>query len=281
MTHSLLFGEPDVPPARKLLWSTDLHLDAADKAQHLQFFDLVQAHQPDAILIGGDISNGSNSLIHLKHLVKLINKSFYFVLGNHDFYYGSIRTIRKMAEETVYKDEHLIYLTSGGVIELTSSTALIGHDGWSDGRAGDFLKSDVLLNDYFLIDELKNLQPEERLARLNDLGTEAAEDLTKKMKEAIAKKYKRVIILTHVPPFKEACLYDGKVTDDNWSPHFVGVAVGEALKQIAKEHPEHQFLVLCGHSHNSADIQVTPNLRVLAGESEFGIPSIQGLIYIN
>lgn len=281
MTLTLMFTDPSELATQKLLWSTDLHLDAADKAQHQQFFELVQAHQPDAILIGGDISNGFNSLVHLQHLAKLINKPFYFVFGNHDFYHGSIKQIRKMAIEVTSKYERLCYLTASGVIEITPSTALIGHDGWSDGLAGNFLRSDVMLNDYLFIEELTNISPEDRLARLNELGAEAALDLAQKLDQVITKNYKRVIVLTHVPPFKEACIYNGKVCDDNWAPHFVGHATGEIIKKIAEQATDLQILVLCGHSHRSADIHVLPNLHILAGESELGVPSVQGLIHVN
>ena len=42
------------------------------------------------------------------------------------------------------------------VVELTPITALVGHDGWADGRLGDLDGSDVILSDFLLIDELKH-----------------------------------------------------------------------------------------------------------------------------
>ena len=44
---------------------------------------------------------------------------------------------------------------------LTKDTCLIGHDGWADGRLGDFSGSKVLLNDYV---EIKNF------VKAGDLG---------------------------------------------------------------------------------------------------------------
>jgi 3',5'-cyclic-AMP phosphodiesterase len=38
---------------------------------------------------------------------------------------------------------------------LTPNTALVGHDGWGDGRLGDLNWSGVILNDFLLIEELR------------------------------------------------------------------------------------------------------------------------------
>jgi predicted phosphohydrolase len=264
----------------KLAWSTDLHLDAADKSQHHNFFDGFKSDNFDAILISGDISNGANSLLHLKHLGNLIQKPIYFVLGNHDYYYGSIYKIRTLASE-INRDYPLIhYLTSTKVLPLASRTALVGHDGWADGRAGDYFNSNVLLNDYFYIEELKNLNPAERLQVLHDLGDEAAKHLKEILPLAFTQ-YDKVILLTHVPPFEEVCFYEGKVCGPNWSPHFVGEVIGETLIDIMQLNPTKNVLVLCGHSHSPADVQILPNLRVIAGESELGIPQVQGVIYVD
>ena len=266
--------------SKKYVWSTDLHLDAADKAQTQELMDLMLESKPDGIMIGGDICNGYNSLFQLKMMCAHLEIPIYFVLGNHDFYYGSIVKTRKMAHILTQEIPALKYLTDGGVVELTPTTALIGHDGWSDGRAGDFLHSTVLLNDYFLIDEIKDLTPLDRLHKLNDLGEEAAKSLGKTLRLAL-QNYPRVVLLTHVPPFREACLYEGKPTDDNWSPHFVGQATGEVLKKIMQEHPEKELLILCGHSHQGADVTILPNLHVLTGASELASPRIQGLVEID
>lgn len=266
--------------ARRLLWTTDLHLDAFDKTQYRQFFELVLAQKPDILLIGGDISNGISSLSHLKELYKYINKPIYFVLGNHDFYYGSIVKIRAQAKKLSKELPGIFYLTDGGIIPLSKDIALIGHDGWSDARVGDFLESSVVLNDYYLIDELKKLNQEERQLKLNQLGSEAAAYLHKQLSLAL-ETYDRVVLLTHVPPFQESCLYQGKPSDTNWAPHFVGQAVGEALEDIMSRNPKKELLVLCGHSHHGQDIHILPNLRVITGHSDLGIPGIQGLIFIN
>lgn len=280
MPHEIDFRNEDGGSMKRMVWSTDLHLNASDRSQYRMFFDLIIAHEPDIVLIGGDISNGISSLNHLANLSKIVAKPIYFVLGNHDYYYGSISYIRKEAEKLSVEIPPLHYLTSNGIIPLSEQTALIGHDGWSDGKAGDYFNSDVLLNDYLFIEELKRLNLEERFVKLNQLGEEAANDLKNKLTEAL-KTYDRVVILTHVPPFEEACLYEGVPADSNWTPHFVGKSTGDAIEGVMKENPDKQLLVLCGHSHWAQDIQILPNLRVVAGQADLGIPNVQGLIFVN
>lgn len=280
MTTEIDFRNSEGGSIRRLLWSTDLHIDALPKGQMSVFFELLAAYECDAVLIGGDISNGVNSLQLLDSMQKSLGKPFYFVLGNHDFYYGSIEKIRQLALELTEKNPNVCYLSYSKIIPLTETTALIGHDGWSDGRAGDYENSDVLLNDYFLIDELKRLNSQERLEKLNQLGEEAGNFLVKQLKTAL-ETFQNVVLLTHVPPFEESCVYDGITSDPNWTPHFVGKFAGQGLEAIMREHPTKQLLVLCGHAHWGNDVNILPNLRVITGHSELGNPNVQGLVLVN
>lgn len=267
-------------PVKRVVWSTDLHFDAGDRSKYHLFFDLLASYEPDIVLIGGDISNGDISLAYLSNLAQVINKQCYFVLGNHDFYYGSITKTRERARQLSEKFPKLCYLTDRGIFQLSDTTALIGHDGWSDGRAGDFMNSNVMLNDYLYIEELKRLNHEERLVKLNQLGQESADYLKKEVEKAF-ETYERAIVLTHTPPFEKSCLHKGLPADDNWLPHFVCKAMGEALEKVMLHHPEKHLLILCGHTHWGHDIQILRNLRVVTGQSELGIPSVQGLIFVN
>lgn len=280
MPYEIDFRNENGDAIKRVVWSTDLHFDASDRAQYRTFFDLVVAHEPDFFLIGGDISNGISSLTHLSNIAKLINKPIYFVLGNHDFYYGSIPAIRKEAEKLKREFPNLHYLTCKGIVPLSKQIALIGHDGWSDAKAGDYANSDVMLNDYFFIEELKRLNQEERFVKLNELGEEAAKYIKENLVKAL-KTHDRVILLTHVPPFEESVLYEGVPADSNWTPHFVGKSTGEAIEAVMKENPNKQLLVLCGHAHWGQDIQILPNLRVVTGHADLGIPNVQGLIFVN
>ena len=89
-----------------------------------------------------------------------------------------------------------------------------------------------------------------------------------------------VIVLTHVPPFREACWHRGRVSDDEWLPHFACRAVGEALVEAMAAHPECEMTVLCGHTHSAGEAQVLPNLRVLTGGAEYGRPEVQRVLTV-
>ena len=160
---------------------------------------------------------------------------------------------------------------------LTEETGLVGHDGWADGRLGDYARSEVLLNDYLLIEELSGLDKEDRLGRLHALGDEAAAHFRALLPEAL-ERFRRLIVLTHVPPFREACWHRGRVSDDDWLPHFSCRAVGEVLAEAMAAHPECEMTVLCGHTHSPGEAQILPNLRVLTGGAEYGRPAIQRVL---
>lgn len=280
MTHEIDFRNEDGECVKRLVWLTDLHLDALDKAKYLQFLELLESYEGDAVLIGGDICNGTDCLKHLIHISKFIPKQFYFVLGNHDYYYGSIPKTRTLAHDLVRIHPGLHYLTDNGIIPLSKHTALIGHDGWADGREGDFLNSNIMLNDYFLIEELKRLNQPERLQKINQLGAEAAAFFKMQLAN-VFENYDRVVLLTHSPPFLEAAMHEGLPCDTHWAPHMVGKATGDVLKVVMQQYPNKHMLVLCGHTHTSQDVHILPNLHVVTGKSELGLPDIQGLIYVN
>jgi hypothetical protein len=114
-----------------------------------------------------------------------IGQPIYFVLGNHDYYGGSITEVRSRVTAIVRQSDQLHWLPLAGVISLSKSTALIGHGCWADGRAGDFNLRPDLMTDYFVIEELTGLDYPERLARLKALGDEAACHLRKTLTSAI------------------------------------------------------------------------------------------------
>ena len=138
----------------KLAWATDIHLDHAGESARRKFCQSVN-EQADALVITGDIAESRILGSALTALATLTERPVYFVLGNHDFYRGSIAGTRRQVGHVVSDTEGLVYLSQSGVIELTPSTALVGHDGWADGRLGDLDRSEEILNDFLLIDELR------------------------------------------------------------------------------------------------------------------------------
>jgi Icc-related predicted phosphoesterase len=267
----------------KIAWTTDLHLNFVDDLHIDRFIDAVRDSQPDAVLIGGDIGEADSFAAYLERLTGGLDVPIHFVLGNHDYYKGSIAGVQETARKLCRDASGLNWLAESGPVWLGEQTGLVGHGGWGDARAGDFLASDVVLNDYLLIAELRSaaglktpetiLNPE-LMETLHRLGDETAAHLRRVLPEALDR-CEHVLVAMHVPPFREACWYRGTVCDDNWAPHFTCVAAGEALLEQAKRHPQRRITVLCGHTHSSGTVKMRDNLEVRTGDAEYGAPKVQ------
>jgi Icc protein len=261
-------------PNMNIAWATDIHLDHCSSSTVRKFVDSLGRGGHDAILLGGDIGQAPSFDGYLLMISEAVSCPVFFVLGNHDFYGGSIREVRERASALASNRENLHYLSEIGVVPLSENVALVGHDGWADGRLGDFEGSPVLLNDFVLIEELTLPSKGDRLRAMRGLADEAADHLGKQLPEALAN-YEEVIVLTHVPPFREACWHEGETSGDDWLPFFASQIVGEAILDAAKDHRDKESTVLCGHTHGSGRCQPLPNVTVHTSGAEYGQPEIQ------
>lgn len=261
----------------KLAWATDIHLDFLDAAGVEAFTSLLERSPADAFLIGGDIAKAGSVERHLRSLEARVLRPIYFVLGNHDFYVGSVSKVREAMRRL---DSKLLrWLPAAGVVPLTPETALVGHDGWGDARHGNVDTTPVRLNDFVMIEELSSLTREARRDRLRALGDEAAAHLGDVLPRALAT-HRRSIVLTHVPPFREACWHEGKISDDDWLPYFTCRAVGDVLLEVARARPDRDITVLCGHTHGAGTAELLPNLRVWTGGADYGSPRLERVFEI-
>ena len=266
---------------KRLAWLTDIHLNFLREPVLEAFLSSLEETNADAFLIGGDIGEAPDVALHLNALANRLRRPIYFVLGNHDFYRGSIAGVRATVRKLCSTVPDLHWLADAGVVPLTDETCLVGHDGWGDGRLGDYLRSDVILNDWGLIGEFGGFHEarEERLARLHSLGDESAVHFRTVLPGAL-RRFRHVVVLTHVPPFREACWHEGRVSNDDWLPHFTCKAVGDALLEALTAAPDRRMTVLCGHTHGGGEAQVLPNLRVLTGGAIYGRPVIQKILAV-
>jgi predicted MPP superfamily phosphohydrolase len=268
----------------RLAWATDIHLDHASESARRRFC-LAVNEQADALVVTGDIAESHILGTALTALATMTERPVYFVLGNHDFYRDSIAATRRKVGYIVRDTPGLVYLSQAGVVELSPTTALVGHDGWADGRLGNLDRSEVILNDFLLIDELRRWRDSYTLDKpalrrvLEALGDEAAGYLKGVLAPA-AEKYPHVIVATHVPPFREAAWHQGRPSADDYLPFFACKAMGDVLLEVAKLHPKCQILVLCGHTHGGGEIRVLENLRVVTGPAEYVKPHIQPIIEV-
>jgi 3',5'-cyclic-AMP phosphodiesterase len=263
----------------RAVWLTDLHLNFTSSQRRARLYSDIRATRAAAVLLGGDIGEANSVGYFLAEMEEALQMPIYFVLGNHDFYGGSMTTVHEAIARQIASSPWLRWLSACGPTALTARSALIGHDSWADGRLGDFFGSEVLLNDYRLIAELRGLDKPKLFAKLNALGDCAASYLECSATEALALRH-NVVVLTHVPPFREACWHEGRISDDDWLPHFASKSVGQQLKDAMCMHPDRTMTVLCGHTHSSGRASILPNLTVLTGRAQYGEPEIQQILEV-
>ncbi len=264
----------------RIAWMTDLHLNFVEPPRLEGFIELVLDASADAILIGGDTAEAHDIVHFLKLLDERLKRPIYFVLGNHDFYYGSIATVREEIRGLCRERPNLVYLSDVRRAELTPHIGLVGHDGWADARIGDYERSMVMMNDYRLIAELQGLGKRDRWEVLKALGDAAAACVRRTLPAALDR-YETVYFLTHVPPLREACWYNGRLSDDEWAPHFTCKAVGDALLEIMPDFPSRRLIALCGHTHSAGETRPLNNLWILTGGAEYGFPAINRVFRVS
>ena len=130
-----------------------------------------------------------------------------------------------------------------------------------------------MLNDYLLIEELRGITRHERRDTLQRLGDEAADHIRGRLLESLPS-HAHVILLTHPPPMREACWYEGHTADDNWAPHFTGAAMGQVIMATMPGFPDCKLTVLCGHTHNEGVVRPLPNVEIITGDAEYQHPRI-------
>jgi predicted phosphohydrolase len=266
----------------KLIWLTDIHLNFLGKQRRMEFYGQVARASGDGILISGDIAEAPVLSEILTEMALAINKPIYFVLGNHDYYQGWIDPVRQKMAGLTRSEPLLHWLPESGAQRLEDGAILLGNDCWADGRYGNYANSRISVDDSRMIIDLFQISIPGKyplLEKMQELADKDAQRLKSDLMESIKKhRPERVIILMHIPPFKEVCMHEGQISGDDFLPFFASKATGDALVQVAQENPGIEFLGLCGHTHSKAHAQPCSNLTIKAGAAEYGKPEIQGII---
>jgi predicted MPP superfamily phosphohydrolase len=264
---------------KKVSWATDTHLDFTNKEVLNDFICSVNSQCPDYLFLGGDTAESQDICSYLKVLDEKINSIICFTVGNHDFYRSSIAKVKKKLNDLVKSSDKLFFLDEISYIELSEDCALIGNICWADGRLGNAEKSNKMINDQILIKDFLNTPDEKLFQKMNALGDESAYLIKDNLEKAL-KKYKNVICLTHVPPFKESCLYDGMPVSDDYLPFFSCKAAGDVMLEVMQKRTDSNLLVLSGHTHSQSKIRILENLIVFTGKAKYHAPEVQELIDI-
>ncbi|TWT81758.1 Calcineurin-like phosphoesterase [Planctomycetes bacterium CA13] len=263
----------------QLVWTTDPHFDHVDADEFDRWFADVASRSPDGIIITGDLSEGDDVFVQLRRLASSFTIPIYFVLGNHDFYKSSIGKTRQRAVSLTRDQTHLHYLTDIGPIQLSEGVYLVGEDGWGDATIGNYEASPIRLGDFEQIDDFRMATSNQRKSLLQQQGADSAERLRTKLL-SVPQNAKEVLIATHIPPFAEACWYEGRTTDEYWAPFFVCGSIGQMLMDACLARPECNWTVLCGHTHHDGVAKLAENLTVYTGAAQYGHPAIEAIIEV-
>mgnify|MGYP001012148708 CR=1 FL=1 len=234
------------------------------------FWQRVAESSVDAAIICGDIAESALTLRVLNSAAKILKKPVLFVLGNHDFYKSSFFFSRQI-KESIEEREDLIYLHYSTGFAINDSTYIVGVDGWGDAGYTNISVNEFLpLNDFNQISDLANSSS--RLRAMKNYAEWSAVYLENQLEQALKTNAKKIIIVTHVPPFSEICFYKGLPMEQKSLAVFSCKKTGDVIRSYAEQYPEIQFQVYCGHTHSAASLQISSNLHATVLGAEYGKP---------
>lgn len=230
------------------------------------------------LLLGGDLADSRVFFELFGRIREAFAKPIALVAGNHDYYHSSIARFRPELVELL---AHGVIVWEPGChslpVRIEESVYLCGSGGWGDCTAGFAKSSGMALNDEYCIEELR-LAPDLTLL-LRDLGHESANHLQAQL-DVIPTDAKSVIILTHVPPWPEACWHQGRRSDFLALPRFCWQTGGQVISQAAARMPQTRFLVLCGHTH-SEGFWESENITCHTAGAVYGEIRLAGMVEID
>jgi 3',5'-cyclic-AMP phosphodiesterase len=260
-----------------LAWVTDAHLNMVASPRALAA-GWGKTHGTRGLLLTGDIAEGQMFPGVLDELVEGYGGPVYFVLGNHDLWHTSRQKIHRALSVEQRKEKGWHWLRER-VVDLGDGTFLTGADGWYDMRVGN-PHSPFWIRDWDRVEELGAVrQSKEKIVGVSRQWAreEARRGLTN-INAAISGGARRILFATHIPPFPEISLYEGKESPDGL-PYYTSIVMGEMLSQVASAHPKISFEVYSGHTHERARM-IRGNLTAEAGESHYRSPQVTRTIAV-
>jgi len=271
----------------KIQWVTDIHLNFLGHHGASRSFGeyLRDETEGDILVVSGDISEAPSLNFHLSELKKGWGPGLHFVLGNHDYYRGSFRSV---SESLVGQD--LGWLSESAVQQVTPDVALVGQDGWYDGYYGDPYNHRFWMADWDLIEDMKEVVSRQTKTKDDfDRGplldfcrtrSQAQADLAEVKIQQALDTSPVVIFATHVPPFEGATWHEGEQSSPVYMPWFSSKLMGDMLLRIADRNPQSRIVVMCGHTHSQGHYKPRANLEVLTGRAQYGNPDFAGTLNI-
>jgi len=253
----------------KYLWYTDTHLDKVSPWSLFRFIRNIKSQDPKGVFLTGDISNGLLTCTHLKLLARSIKCPIYFVLGNHDYHFGSIEERHEQVRAACKEYPNLIWVTESDVIDLNHEVCLIGAEGWYDAQLGN-PKWIRYTFDWFLTKDFRQLpNMDARIEAFRERAEQSMHLLEEKLHKALAQDFKSIYLLTHFPPWKESTRDVGTFMEEFWLPYNVNLRLGHMIERVMRERKKRHITVLAGHTHNDCWIHVARNIECKVSKAKY------------
>lgn len=237
------------------------------------------------IILTGDISETPYLINDLYWLSEICHRNIYFVLGNHDYYFGSFELGVQCAEiaELVIKKKpdgnpkqnNLFYLPNKKPIDLGENTFLVGINGWYDLRnCSNQLNHFELymdISDYYVNESLRKLvtnreSRENQIEEIQKIADNETSLLSSKLDDCLKLNPEKIIIATHVPPLPFG--------ETNYSGFYSNKKLMDCLVDYSIGNPSIKFTCLCGHIHESGYRKID-NLTISCKRSKYKEPDVK------
>ncbi len=267
-------------PIKNLLWASDLHLDDASDFARKRFYSKLFHENYDAVMVTGDISNAHQLADDLEELASAVSPMpLFFSLGNHDHFNSCFASVDQVVRKLCSIIPNLYHLDNSGIIELSRDTCLVGHKGWYDGQAGAGVHSKVYDKGRHAIGDFDGLSHKDYFKKLADLGHESATHFRGTLPLAL-KRYARVMIGTHVPPYWDGIMHGEARCSWDHQPYYANVAAGKAIGGILRRFGSRKLEIYAGHAHTRSTTSISKNLTQHIAEGRRGAPSVERLIKV-
>lgn len=262
----------------KLVLGSDLHLDHLSSEERKEFLERVrrECSDPDCVLLlTGDLTQQKTLFEHIDNIAQACSGRMLYILGNHDFWGGSFANANMALRPHGLVNGHAVFMDLVDRVQLEEDLCVVGDSGWYDGRNGTQGQPTFIMNDWFFITEYRNNMTMSERAFSAVIADARAATLEKKLRAAVEASNKRVIVLTHVPPWVESCRHLGRPSDEYALPWFSSRVIADAIDQVAKEHFHVKFEVLCGHTHDRYEYRRDDNLFCYVSGAAYGAPYVR------
>lgn len=269
---------------KQIIWGTDLHynfpkrayLDALHESVRVQMSEKIEGtdelkDETVAILISGDTSEAHLLESHLKLIRSELGLPIFFVCGNHDYWKKKMATTRSLITQMT-EESDIKWLGAVSYEKLTDTHAVVGHDGWYDAFIGDWQNSQIFMNDWYHTPDFHGKSRDEIVEFCRVLAKFSADHVAAGFRKAVEDGFKNIIVVTHVPPYKETSVYKNKPGENTAICWYTSQTMGDQLYELASENPDVDVTVLCGHTHNGVSVNILPNMIVHVGHAEYYEP---------